>query len=107
MFNAVRYIKSLEAVGIPREQAEAQVQLIIAAIEDEVATKTELTEFRSETKSEISNVRAEVAQLRAEMNVGFAQMKSELVFKLGALFVGFNTVGFGMLGILFAFVGHH
>jgi hypothetical protein len=95
MFNALKYIKSLEAVGFHREQAEAQVQLVIAAIEDEVATKSELNEFRNEVKAEFAHLRAEISDL-----------KSDLVFKLGALFVGFNTLGFGLVGILIAFMTH-
>jgi hypothetical protein len=153
MFNALKYIRSLEAAGLPREQAEAQVQLVIAAIEDEVATKTDLSEFRSESKAEFGELRAEFAEFRAETRAEFSgvraemrtefasvrsemraefanvrsemrtefanvtsefaklrgetsEMKAELVFKLSALFVGFNTIGFGALGVLIAFLAH-
>jgi predicted nucleic acid-binding Zn-ribbon protein len=113
MFNALKYTKDLEAAGIPREQAEAQVQLVIAAIEDEVATKSELSEFRADMRSEFAEIRSEFAQFRSEVKSEFsdlrseiAEMKSDLVFKLGVLFVGSNTVGFGMLGVLIAFLSY-
>lgn len=63
MFNALKYIKGLEAVGFRRDQAEAQVQLVIDAIEEDVATKGDI----NEVKGEIASVRGEVAQLRGEM----------------------------------------
>lgn len=113
VFNALKYIKNLEAVGVPREQAEAQVQLVIAAIEDEVASKselsqtrselkTEIAEFRAEVRAEFAGVRAEFSKIRSEMS----DLKSELTFKLGALFIGSNTVGFGFFGILLAYLSH-
>lgn len=40
MFNALRYIKALESVGVRRDQAEVQVQFVMDAIEVEVATKS-------------------------------------------------------------------
>ena len=128
MFNALRYIKVLESVGFGREQAEAQVQLVMAAIEEEVASKSDMAEVRAdfaelksdlksdfaklrsefaevklELKSDFANLRSEFADLRSEfarLRSEFAGFKSEIVFKLGALMVGCATVGFGALGIL-------
>ncbi len=43
MSNAMRYIKQLEAAGFERIQAEAQVQMVLDAIEGNLATKSDLT----------------------------------------------------------------
>lgn len=117
MFNALKYIKSLEGVGFPREQAEAQVQLVIDSFQENVATKTDLADLRSdfadlrsELKSEMAQLRAEFASLKTEVKLEIAQlraefaelaskvseMKTDLVFKLGGLIV-FCT---GILGFL-------
>ena len=42
MFNALKYIKNLEEVGFPRAQAEAQVQILIDAVEGELVRKSDL-----------------------------------------------------------------
>ena len=92
MFNALKYIKALEAAGVGREQAEAQVQLVFAAIEDEVASKRDILELRSD----FAKLRSEFAELRSE----FSQFKSEIVLKLGTLIVACSTIGFGAIGLL-------
>ncbi len=122
MFNALKYIKSLEAVGFHRDQAEAQVQLVIDAMNDEIATKTDMAELRgdmaelrselrqdmaelrSEFKQDMAELRAEMKQdmaaLRSELKQDMAALKSDLLLKLGGLMVGVSTVGFTALGVL-------
>ncbi len=78
MFNALKYIKVLEAAGFGRDQAEAQVQLVMAAIEEEVATKSDIAELRAD----------------------FAEFKADIIFKLGALMIACSTIGFAALGLL-------
>lgn len=81
MFNALKYIKSLEGVGFPREQAEAQVQLVMDTFQENVATKTDL------------------AELKAELKTAMAEMKTDLVFRLGGIVV----LCTGLLGVLIKF----
>lgn len=125
MFNALKYTRNLEAVGIPREQAEAQVQLVLDAIDVEVATKTDLSEvradiasfkaatkadfaemradfesFRAEMKADFAELRAEMSAFKAEMNARFSEFKSDIIIKLGATMVGSITVATAILGIL-------
>lgn len=77
MFNALKYIKSLENVGFRREQAEAQVQLVLDSFEDNMATKSDIAEVRSDiagVKSEVADVRSEIAEVKAEV----ADVRSEI-----------------------------
>lgn len=106
MFNALKYIKSLEAVGFVREQAEAQVQLVLDAIEEEVATKSDISEIRSDFAilrsdviSEVAKVKTDIAEFKADVS-GF---KNEIVFKLGALIVTGFTLATGLIGFLLKF----
>ncbi len=85
MFNALKYIKTLESVGIPREQAEAQVQLVMDTFQENVATKADIAELRSELKSEMAEIRS-----------AFAELKTDLVFRLGGVIV----ICTGILGLL-------
>jgi hypothetical protein len=88
MFNALKYIKALEGVGFPREQAEAQVQLIIDSFQENVATKADLAELKADVRSEMSELKSQMAE-----------MKTDLVFRLGSLIV----VCTGLLGVLIKF----
>lgn len=99
MFNALKYIKTLEGVGFPREQAEAQVQLVIDSFQENVATKSDLAELKSELKSEMAELRSDMAELKAELKSDMAHLKSDLVFKLG----GLMAVSTGILGFLIKF----
>lgn len=72
-------------MGFPREQAEAQVQLVIDSFQENVATKNDLAELKSELKSEISELASKIAE-----------MKADLVFRLGGLIV----LCTGILGFL-------
>jgi hypothetical protein len=92
MFNALKYIKNLENVGFPREQAEAQVQLVIDSFQENVATKSDLAELKSEIKTEIAGLKAEFAEVGSKI----AEMKTELVFRLGSIIV----LCTGILGFL-------
>ena len=103
MFNALKYIKTLMSVGVPREQAEAQVQLVMDSFQENVATKSDLVELRSELKSEIadlkSELKSEIAHLKSDfalLKSDFAEMKTDLVFRLGGIIV----LCTGILGIL-------
>jgi len=42
MINALKYAKNLEEAGIPRGQAEAQVQMIMEIMEMNLATKQDI-----------------------------------------------------------------
>jgi hypothetical protein len=111
MFNALKYTHQLEAVGIPREQAEAQVQLVLDAIETEVATKSDISglradigEFKSDMKADIvkfkSEMKADIAEFKSEMKTEFAELKTHFVLKLGATVVGSITIATAVIGFL-------
>lgn len=103
MFNAMKYIKNLEAVGFKREQAEAQVQLVFDAIEEDVATKSDIAEVRED----FAKLRGEFAELKAELSSDFAKLraeffvfKNEIIFKLGSVLVGVLTLYTAIIGLL-------
>lgn len=45
MFDTLRYSKTLEAVGVSRDQAEAHVRIIAEIVEGDLATKRDLKEL--------------------------------------------------------------
>src|SRR5438105_434395 len=94
MFNALKYIKSLEDVGFPREQAEAQVQLVIDSFQENAATRAEMAELKSEIRSEMAELKSELKSEMAILRTDFAvfgsklsELKTDLVFRLGGIIV--------------------
>ncbi len=106
MFNALKYIKVLEGVGFGRDQAEAQVQLVMAAIEEEMATKSDILEVRTDfakLRGEFGELKGEFAGLRgefAEFKIKLTELQSTVIFKLGAITIACSTIGFTALGLL-------
>lgn len=93
MSNPMRYIKNLEAAGFERVQAEAQVQMVLDALEGDLATKADFSLLesnfrsgnsllRSEFKSDFSSLRSEVksdlASLRSEFKNDLAVFKEQI-----------------------------
>jgi hypothetical protein len=70
MFNTLRYAKRLEEAGIPRQQAEAHVQIIAEIVEGDLATKQDVKELKDEMQ----------------------KLEYRLVIKLGALVAGLGAV---------------
>jgi hypothetical protein len=78
MFNALKYIKELEHVGFRREQAEAQVQMLIEAIEGDLVTKADLTSLKQDISHE------------------FTKFEYRIVTKLGFIVVTTVTIAVGL-----------
>lgn len=98
MFNALRYIRKLEEVGFPREQAEAQLQIVIDVIEGELVNKddfknlqNEMASLRSELKNDMANLRAEskndLFNFKQEVAHQFTNLEYRIVTKIGVLVV--------------------
>lgn len=52
MSNPMKYIRDLEAAGFERNQAEAQVQMVLDAIEGDLVTKSDFAVFQEQTKNQ-------------------------------------------------------
>jgi excinuclease UvrABC ATPase subunit len=70
MSNAMKYIKSLEAAGFERKQAEAQVQMVLDAIEADLATKSDLTIFQERIEGRFERRLLE-SEFRITTRLGF------------------------------------
>ena len=82
MSNPMRYIRDLEAAGFERKQAEAQVQMVLDALEGDLVTKSEFALFRE------------------EVNHRFSELELRLVVKLGLITVSTATVLLAILSWL-------
>lgn len=79
MSNPMKYIKDLEAAGFQRNQAEAQVQMVLDAIEGDLVTKSDFAIFREQVERR------------------FSELELRLVIKLGLITVTTTTVAVAIL----------
>ena len=69
---------AIEDAGIERTKAEALAGAILEAIHDNVATKIDIRELRSELKADIQELRSEMAQTATELRSEMAQLGTNL-----------------------------
>lgn len=97
MSNAMKYIKALEAAGFERSQAEAQVQMVLDAIEGDLVTKSDFAVFKEHVDNRFSQMQGHMDHRFSE--VGFQIKESELrtVIRLGALNAATLSIAVAML----------
>ncbi|MBO9667265.1 MAG: DUF1640 domain-containing protein [Bdellovibrio sp.] len=129
MFDTLMYAKRLEAAGMTREQAEAQIHVIAEMVVDGVATKQDIALHKAEMAKEFVEVRAEMAKgfadvraemarefvdVRTEMASEFAEVRADIVVLrsemhkentrnlkiMGAMMAASTTFTIGVLGLL-------
>jgi len=86
-FDTLKYANTLEAAGIPRAQAQAQVEVLAEAIQDQAkaVANNDKAIMRVEARLERFEARMEasLSELRQEM----IQLEQRMIIKLGALMV--------------------
>ncbi len=69
MIDTLMYVKKLEAIGIPRDQAELQVQIMADIVDKSYVTKQDFKEFE------------------LKVNHQFARLEDRLTLKLGSIMI--------------------
>ncbi|MEK6554452.1 MAG: hypothetical protein AABZ31_04360 [Bdellovibrionota bacterium] len=90
MSNAMKYIRSLEAAGFERNQAEAQVQMVLDAIEGDLVTKADFSVFKEQIDNRISIVEHHIDKKIIE-----SEFRTQS--RLGVLFVSSLSVAVALL----------
>jgi hypothetical protein len=85
MSNPMKYIKDLEAVGFERNQAEAQVQMVLDLIEGQFVTKSDLAIFREHTDRNFAESRESQHRLAEQFEKLLEQRLSEHFSKYFAM----------------------
>ena len=63
--DTLEYVKRLEAAGVDRKAAEAHAEALRGAIEDELATKTDIIRLESRMSEVKTELEAKIAELKA------------------------------------------
>ncbi|MEK6554887.1 MAG: hypothetical protein AABZ31_06595 [Bdellovibrionota bacterium] len=108
MSNAMKYIRDLEAVGFERNQAEAQVQMVLDALEGDLATKSDFAVLTEQIKSLMAqhmsqhemrmNQRfSDVDQKFSGIDQRFAEFELRILTRLGFLYVSTTSIAVAVL----------
>jgi hypothetical protein len=89
MSNPMKYVKDLEAAGFERRQAEAQVQVVLDALEGDLVTKSEFAVFKEHIDRKFSVV-----------DHRFSELELRLFVKLSMVTAASVTVGVSVLAWL-------
>ncbi|MDE7065588.1 MAG: CCDC90 family protein, partial [Desulfovibrionaceae bacterium] len=80
-FDTLAYVKQLEAVGVPREQAEVQAEALRAIIDEKLATKLDVAELKWDIKeldAKTESVRAELKRDIKELDAKTESVRASL-----------------------------
>jgi hypothetical protein len=105
--DTLAYVKTLEAAGVPREQAEAQVAALAQHALSELATTADIAHLA--TKADVAELKlttkTDIAELKLATKADLAEMKYDLSWRFFGMTVGVVGV---MDAILFALLrfGH-
>ena len=80
-FDTHDYVKSLQAAGVPPDQAEAHAKALGEAMNSELVKKTDLNEFRAETKNSLTKIEGQFELLKWMMGFTLAGIVA-LLFKI-------------------------
>lgn len=82
MIDTLMYVKKLEATGVPREQAELQVQIMADIVDKNYATKQDLKDLSIELRQEIKDLEHKIRATEDRLTI---KLGSIMVVGLSAL----------------------
>ena len=107
MFNAIKYTQELEKAGFTRQQAEVSLMLLIDAMNENFATKSDLKTLGFELDTKIQSLENRIQTLELKMDAKFMEVDAKflefehrIVLKLGTLMVTLMTVLFALIKLV-------
>lgn len=97
MTNAMKYIRDLEAAGFQRNQAEAQVQMVLDALEGDLVTKSDFAVFQERLENRFSQIDAKFIQTQQFVHSQVKESEFRLVTRLGFLIVSTVSIAVATL----------
>lgn len=102
-FDTYKAVKSLQEAGFEEVQAEAVVAMVGGAMDEPVASKTDIADLRGSIRSELAGLRSEmhdkiaslrnkIAGLRNEMHSEIADLRADMYRRLWFMATGIVAV---------------
>jgi hypothetical protein len=106
--DTLEYVKKLEAAGVDRKAAEAHAEALRGAIEDELATKADISRLEASisrleasTKADSSRLeagtRADISRVEAKIDSKISELRAEIMKYMIAQTFVINGVFFALL----------
>ncbi|MCH8844230.1 MAG: DUF1640 domain-containing protein [SAR324 cluster bacterium] len=92
-FDTHAYVKKLQEAGFTAQQAEAQVEMVVAVVEGNLATK-----------QDIELVRHDIELVRRDTKEMELRLKHDLTLRLGGIAVAGFAVVAAMFGVVIAMI---
>jgi hypothetical protein len=100
MYNALRWKEELEEAGFSREQAEANVKVLIDVMNQSFATKADFREIDLKLDSSVQRLEAKIdsveQRLEAKIDSSLEKLEYKLMLKLGTMLGAMLTLGLGL-----------
>lgn len=90
----MKYIRDLEAAGFGRDQAEAQVQMVLDAIEGDLATKADMMIFQERMESRFAHSQQ---QLLSQLQSQLKDLEFRMTTRFGGMLVVSLTIAVALL----------
>jgi hypothetical protein len=107
MSNPMKYIRDLEAAGFERQQAEAQVQMVLDALEGDLVTKAEFAVFREHLDKKFIEVDHRFVEMDQKFiakfdDIGhrFEKLQLTMTVRMGVMFATGLSITIAVLGWL-------
>lgn len=97
MGNPMKYIRDLEAAGFERNQAEEQVQMVLDAIEGDMATKSDLTLLKNDLSLLRSEIKNDFTVFQERIQSQFKESEFRITTRLGVMIVSTVSIAVAVL----------
>ncbi len=97
MSNPMKYIKDLEAAGFLRNQAEAQVQMVLDALEGDLVTKSDFAVFQERIETRFERIENRFIQSQQHLQGQIKESEFRLITRLGFLTVSSVSIAVALL----------
>jgi hypothetical protein len=107
MFDTLVYAEKLKSAGIPEQQARAHAEGLLAVVEQNFATKTDIELLRRDIKELEAGLQRDIKELEAglqrdikELEAGLRHEMKELESRITMRLGGLIVAGVGALAVL-------
>jgi hypothetical protein len=91
-FDTLKYTKTLENAGVPRQQAEAQAVAQRESLEQALESHFEHAASREEVSIFKSEMKADFSSLRSEIKSDLRELELNMTIKLGGMVIALGGV---------------
>ena len=101
-FDTLRVTKALRNAGFEEAQAEAVAVAVKSAVTDNVATKADVKELKSDMVKMETGIRSDMKGMEARMDVKFSALEAKIIEQSRDHYKHLLVTGLGIVGLTVA-----